>query len=504
MADDLRAALSWAAERPDQRANAYHLALSLAHLAFTRNLVGESQQRYEQAAALTDDPAGAAAALRCAANVAACRMRGDDAYRLWQAAAEVAQRAGDTAAAARDLATATTTYFRKSAAFAQLPPRDEATALLTKARELAGDDSTAQAAVALADCAALGYAFFAEQAEPKTAVSEMTALAERAVELARRLDDPLTECAALFALTGAQRRAGDTFAAAATARRRVDLLHSVPVTPGIADELIDALLIATATSIGVGDLPAARRWGQQLRDLPPLAEVGHVATSRLLMADALAGHATDVIAASGRFLDAWTQAGRPRARSFGPVAAAVAMVHCLRGDQAAQAQWLAIIDQMGVTPKDRAGYGPTFDAIALLHHGQATLALERLDTQADEPNLWLTGILLHWHVALRAEAAVLAGHPDATHHLAAARPIVTGNPIASAILDRAAALLDDDHERLLATATAFETADCPYQRARTLILAGRDTASSNNTSTPANSSGSRRNSSGKIASHNVG
>jgi predicted ATPase len=475
VADDLRAALSWATERPDRRAaDAYHLALSLARLAFTRNLIGESQQRYEQAAALTDDPAGAAAALRSAANVAACRMRGDDAYRLWLAAADVAQRAGDTPSAARDLATATTTYFRKSGAFAQLPPRDEPIALLGRARELTGDDLPAQAAVALADCAATAYTFFAEQTERKTTASEMTALAERAVELARRLDDPLAECAALFALTGAQRRAGDTFAAAATARRRVDLLQSAPLTPGVADELIDALLIATATSIGVGDLPAARRWGRQLRDLPPLAEVGHVATSRLLMADALAGHATDVIAASGRFLDGWTQAGRPPARNFGPVAAAVAMIHGLRGDQAAQAEWLAILDQLGVTPADRAGYSPTFDAITLLHHGQSTLALERLDTP------WLTGILLHWHVALRAEAAVLAGHADATHHLATAYPIVGGNPIATAILDRATALLDDDHERVLATAAAFEIAGCPYQRARTLILAGRDTASTGN------------------------
>ena len=473
VADDLRAALSWAAAWPDQRAGAYRLALSLAHLAFTRNLIGESQQRYEQAATLTDDPAPAAAALRCAANVAACRMRGDDAYRLWQAAADVAQRAGDAAAAGRDLATATTTYFRKAGIFAQLPSRDEVTALLTRAHELAGDDPAAQAAVALADCAARGYAFFAEQADRETAASRMAALAERAVELARRLDDPLAECAALFALTGAQRRAGDTFAAAATAGRRVALLDSVPVTPSTADELIDALLIATATSIGVGDLPAARRWGRQLRDLPPLAEVGHVATSRLLMADALAGYATDVIAASSRFLDAWTQEGRPRSRSFGPVAAAVAMIHGLRDDQAAEAGWLAIIEQLGVTPEDRSGYSPTFDAITLLHHGQATLALERLD----EPNAWLTGILLHWHVALRAEAAVLAGHADATRHLADARPTVAGNPIATAILDRAAALLDGDHERLLATATAFETAGCPYQRARTLILAGGDTAS---------------------------
>jgi hypothetical protein len=235
----------------------------------------------------------------------------------------------------------------------------------------------------------------------------------------------------------------------------------VPVTPATAFELIDALLIATATSIGVGDLPAARQWGRQLRDLPLLAEVGHVATSRLLLADALAGHATDVILASRRFLDAWTQAGHPRAPSFGPAAAAVAMIHGLRGDHAARDNWLAIIDQLGVTPERRSGYSPTFDAIALLHHRDAALALERLGTQTNEPNKWLTGIWLHWQIALRAEAAVLARHSDANHHLAAAQPIVAGNPIASAILDRAAALLDDDHERLLATAAAFETAGCP-------------------------------------------
>jgi predicted ATPase/DNA-binding CsgD family transcriptional regulator len=480
VADDIRAALGWAAEQPEHQMEARDLALSLADLAFARNLAGEAQRRYEQAAGLTDDPAAAAAALRCAANVAECRMRGDDTYRLWQAAADAAQRAGDTAAAARDLATATTTYYRMSGVFARLPSPDEAAALLTRSRELVGDDLAGQAAVVLAECGALGDAFFAEEAEPKTTASETTALAERAVELARRLDDPLAECAALDALTGAQHRAGDTFAAAATARHRVSLLRSVPVTAGTASELTDALLMATETSIGVGDLPAARQWGRQLRDLPLLAEVGHFATSRLLVADALAGHASDVILASRRFLDAWTQAGHPRAPSLGPAAAAVAMIHGLRDDETARAEWLAIVDQLGVTPERRSGYSPTFDAIALLHHGHATLALERLGTQTDEPNKWLTWIWLHWHIALRAEAAVLAGHPDANRHLAAARPVVAGNPIATAILDRAAALLDDDHERLLTTAAAFEAAGCPYQRARTLILAGGDTASTGN------------------------
>jgi hypothetical protein len=103
VADDLRAALGWAAGQPDHRGDAYQLALSLAELAFGRNLAGESQQRYEQAATLTDDLAAASSALRSAAAVAGCRSLGDDMYRLHRAAADAARRDGDTAGAARDL-----------------------------------------------------------------------------------------------------------------------------------------------------------------------------------------------------------------------------------------------------------------------------------------------------------------------------------------------------------------------------------------------------------------
>ncbi|WP_433238555.1 ATP-binding protein [Streptosporangium sp. CA-135522] len=64
VADDLRAALAWAADQPEQRTDAYHLARCLAELTFTRHLIGESQGRYEQAAALADDPAAGASMLR--------------------------------------------------------------------------------------------------------------------------------------------------------------------------------------------------------------------------------------------------------------------------------------------------------------------------------------------------------------------------------------------------------------------------------------------------------
>ncbi|WP_285778877.1 hypothetical protein [Microtetraspora sp. NBRC 13810] len=65
-----------------------------------------------------------------------------------------------------------------------------------------------------------------------------------------------------------------------------------------------------------------------------------------------------------------------------------------------------------------------------------------------------------------------AGSSDAGDRLAEARTVVAGNPVATAIVERAQALLDNDRERLLATADAFDTAGCRYQSARTLVLAG--------------------------------
>ncbi|XVQ89928.1 hypothetical protein ACQP2K_21680 [Microbispora siamensis] len=148
--------------------------------------------------------------------------------------------------------------------FVRIPPREEALALTTEARELPGDDPAAQAAVALAEAGVLTDAFGAAQGPPGNAVPETIARAERAVELARRTGDPLAESAALDALTGAQSWAGDTFATAATARRRITLLASLPISPAGTHELIDALGIVAEAGLGAGDVPGARRWARQL------------------------------------------------------------------------------------------------------------------------------------------------------------------------------------------------------------------------------------------------
>jgi predicted ATPase/DNA-binding CsgD family transcriptional regulator len=463
VADDLRAALGWAADRPA----GFDLAAGLAKLTFDRTLVGESQQRYEQAAALAAGPAAAASMLRQAAAVAGCRMRGDDMYRLHREAAAAAREAGDPAAAAADLATAATGTYRFWSKFARLPERDEVIALVTEARDLAADDPAARAAVALAEAGVLADAFGAAQGAADNAVPETVARAELAVDLARRTGDPLAESAALDALTGARSWAGDTFGAAAMARHRIELLTPVPDGPAGTHELIDALGMAAESALGAGDLPAARRWARQLAGHPLLAEVGHRATTWLLMTGALAGDVEEVRAAGGRFLDSWQRAGRPARSVLGPAAAGAALIADLSGAEDDCREWTGVLAQLGDLPGREHGYGAVFDAIGLLHHGRPGEALERLSPAPAEVWKWVTWIWLHWYVALGAEAAVLAGHPRAGDRVADARAVVAGNPVAEAIVERAAALLAGDRDRLPEVVRAFEAAGCRYQAGRT-------------------------------------
>ncbi len=503
VADELRAALAWAQSRPEQRADAHRLARDTAELAFTRHLIGESQQRYEQAAALADTPADTASMLRHAAAVAACRLHGDDLYRLHREAADVARRAGDTAAAARDLAAAVSNAYRFSSKFVRTLPPQEADALITEAQERAGADPAARAAVALAeagraltsaigaapgtgDAGDTGSAGSAGEASPEaaraaggcggTTVQEAIASAERAVELAHLTRDRLAESAALDTLAGALSWAGDAFAAAATARRRVELVVSAPDGPAATHELIEALGEAAEAALGVGDLPGARRWARRLAQHPQLAEVGHRATGRLLVAAALTGDAEEALTTGLRFRDAWQRAGSPARAVLGPPAAAMATIHGLRDDKEAHREWSALLAQVDPSPWNTCGYGAVFDAILMLHQGRPRAALERTAPEPAQVRQWTTWIWLHWYVALRAEASVLAAAPDAAARLVEARTAVAGNPVATALVERAAALLDGDGDRLTAAADAFDAAGCRYQSARTLILAGGEHA----------------------------
>jgi predicted ATPase/DNA-binding CsgD family transcriptional regulator len=463
--DDLRSALGWAAERPDYQATAHELALVLARVTFARGFLAESQQRYEQAAKLTDDPAAVADGLSYAADAAMCRFFGLDALRLRRAAARAALEADDKARAARYLAESATMINRAPGMLSPVPPPEEVDELIAAARDLAGDDFAAQAAIRVAEV------FRAE-----AGISELAEVpvAEDAIRLARQAGDLLTESAALDALTSVQAGLGMVMDAARSAHRRLEVLAPLSLDATVANEMLDALHMATETSISAGDLGAARQSAERIRDLHVISEEGHLATARLIVTDAMAGNVNAVRIGAVRFREGWEQAGRPRTSNLGMAAAAVAMAYGLAGDDDARADWLAVVDALGVSPERLAGYGATFDAIVFLHRDQNVEAFGRMAAEPTELRRWITGLWRQWYAALKAEAAVLARQPDAGERLGQARAIAAGNPIATAIVDRADALLNDNRDAVLATAAAFAAAGCPYQQARSLVLAGGD------------------------------
>jgi predicted ATPase/DNA-binding CsgD family transcriptional regulator len=437
LADELRAALDWAAARPDQREGGHRLAVRLAELCFARGLPGEAQRRYEQAAALAADDLEAASALRDAASAAEIRHFGGEAIRLHRACAGAALRTGDRPRAAYHLAQVAELVNRApglmpEAASIGVPP------LLAEAAALAGGDPAAEARVVIAE------GLHGSRLDPVCAE-----LAERGITLARRAGDPLAESAALDLLTSIELVRGDIRGAAVSARRRIMLLAPLrrrPIACGL--ELFDAYQMAAETAIAVGDLTAAREFAENLRDLPFYREEGHLATARLLVVTALAGDWEETAAFGERFLEGWERAGRPRAGNLNRGPYAVAAVCGLRGDDAGRAQWLSVVDAL-VTPTlpiSEIHHGEFFDAMVLLHGGQPQEALTLLATPPEDLRAWYNSIWRPWYAALWAEAAVLAGDP--------------------------AALASGDRDGMLAAAERLSAAGCRYQWARTLVLAG--------------------------------
>jgi predicted ATPase/DNA-binding CsgD family transcriptional regulator len=453
--DELRAALAWAAAGdPGHRPEAYRLALGLAGLSFTRGWPGESQRRYEQAAGLAADRLAAADALRCAAGAAESRHVGGDALRLRRAAADAAVSAGDRPAAAGDLARTAELINRGPGLLATPPAAGAVAALIAEARALAGDDLAARARLLTAE------AFAAGDTDPAG-----VELVERALTLARRVGDPLIESAALDHLTSVHLNRGDVRAAAATALRRTELLAPIRMTAASALEFFDAYGMADHCAVAAGDLRAARGHAERLRDLPFYRGEGHLATRRLLVVTALAGDWAETVTLAERFREGWELAGRPLAGNLGSGAYAAATVHGLRGDDAARAEWLAVVAALDTPGRSLADlhFGRFFDALLLLHRGRPGAAVRVLRTPPEQVREWYDSVWCPWYAALWAEAAALGGQADAADRIERARGLAAGNPVATAVLDRTAALAAGDRGRLAAAAAALEDAGCRYQ-----------------------------------------
>ena len=466
VADDLRAGLGWAAGQPHVRVDAHELAVRLAELTFARGMPSEAQRRYEEAAALAVDPADAAHALHLGAAVAWGRAAGNEALRLHRASAEAARRAGDRRRAAVELATAAGLVVQAPGVMSEPAPLGEQRALLDEASTLAFGDPYVEAAM-------LNVVGFHDEDDPLSAE-----LIERAVELAGRVGDARLESSTLDSLTAVQLIRGDFEGAAATVRRRLELLTPRAHEVEMAWEYTDALHMASMVSLAAGNLEAARHYAQQRRELPFFREMDHLAVVWLLTTAAVAGEFDEAVDLALQFRRGWIEAGRPAMSGFAFGPAAAAMVFGIRGDDEARREWLVILTEMrravSAPSEDTPAYVRIFDGLVALHLGEFGDALTRLARRPESFGHWLwpAGVWRQWYAALWAEVAVLAELADRRERLERARFIVGHNPIASAIIDRADALDTGDADRILAAADALDAAGCRYQHARTLVFAG--------------------------------
>jgi predicted ATPase/DNA-binding CsgD family transcriptional regulator len=458
VADDVAAALAWSSSGD--------LAADLAGLLFLRGRPAQAQQRYEQAAEFAGPAAARAGYLRLAAGAAASRFAGDEALRLLRASADAAIADGDRPGAALDLARMAMYISRAPGIMATPHPRIESADLIAEARALAGGSPHVEAAVAVADFGDLTLDG-----------------GRRAVDLAEQAGDGILLSIGLDRLTFICSNEGDIAEAVRLARRRLDLLETLPIGPLSGFEYGDGHLTAAEIDLGAGDLAGAAAHAEALAGLPFYRDEDHVAISRRLLVDALAGRFDDVLRAAERFRAGWERAGRPVASNLARTSYAVAMVHGLRREDERRAAWLRLTADLGGTPEQLNGYQlgwpAVFDALLALDRDDPAAAVRRLAADIDDPELCRSmggGPWRPWYAALWAEAAVLDHHPDAAVRLRRSRTVTRDNPIASAIVERAAAIAGGDPDTLARLAVTFAHLGCLYQQARTGRLASSGTS----------------------------
>jgi predicted ATPase len=462
---EARQALPRVRHLPEQREPAYAVSWLLAELSFGRGRPGESQRRYELAAELAPDETARTSALRMAAGAAEARQFGNEALRLRELAAESALRAGDRTGAGMELARAAELIRRGPGIIGVLPSPADLARLLDRARPLVQGDAAAESRLLTAE---------AFDHDERDAVTQE--LVDRAIELALTAGDRLAESAALDMQTSIHTAHAQLDAAVACAVRRTELLAPLPMTAATALEYFDAFQMASLCALSAGDLRAAHRLGEGLCDLPFYREEDHLGTSRLITVGLLSGSWDEAAELSVRFRAGWERAGRPIAGNLRPAPYAAATIHALRGEESARAQWMEVVDTL-VTPGrplSQQHFGEFFDALVLLHRGQPAEAVALLATPPEEFLSHFAGMWRAWYTSTWVEAAVLAELPDAAERLERAVPMVVGNPIAEAVVRRAAGLAagDDGRADIAGAAAALRPLGARYHWARTLVMLG--------------------------------
>ena len=460
-ADDVRAAIGWAAEHRIDAAVA-DLAEPLAQLLLLRGQLAEAQRRYEQAARHALAGQDRVRLLRLAAGAAAARVTGNDTLRLLDEATTAALAIGDRDGAAAARAWMVIYLNMMSGIMAVRPTAEEGARWLADARRYATGSPAVEAAIGVAFASGL------PDTDP-----DSTELATRARVLARDAQEPLVESVALDQLCAVFLARGDLSGAIEVVRRRGEVLEPLPLDASTAYQFNDFLLMAAEIHLAAGDLTEAGRYADRLAGLATYREQSHLATSRRIKVDAMAGDLDRAAEQGEQFLAAWERAGRPIAGTLNVTTYALAMVHALRGDDEARHTWTEVTLALTADPERlhgcRTGFAPTFDGLVALDRDQPEVALARLSADVDDREVWgawIMGLWRPWYAALWVEAAVLAGHPDVADRLRRGAAATRENPIAAAIVRRADACSRGDHTDVATFPGTFAALGCHYQERR--------------------------------------
>ena len=158
----------------------------------------------------------------------------------------------------------------------------------------------------------------------------------------------------------------------------------------------------------------AHRLGEALCDLPFYREEDHLATSRLIVVGLLSGAWDEAIELSELF-----RAGLGAGRSTRSPATCAPRrtppppcTHCA-GDDEARESWTEVVQTLRTPGRTLVmiHFGEFFDALVLLHRGQADDAVELLADAPEEFVNHYNGMWRAWYASVWGEAAVLAGRP---------------------------------------------------------------------------------------------
>ena len=441
------AAAEWCAGPGANAALAHELWRTLAGDYFRAGRLRDAQGAHERDATVATGLARADA-LTDAAAVARCRVLGEEATRLDLLAVEALFGAGADSAAAEALARVADHAVRFAGMFAAPLPSSEVDAILGRARHHAGNDRLANAALAVARV----------QTSSREA-TDPVARSRAAFEQAERAGAVHWIGGALDALCVALVETGQVAEAAELSLQRAERTLATD-DPRLALEVKDALHTGTQILTGAGRLADAQQLAERHLRMPWLRTETDLASEEMFLPAALSGEWSAALDRCEGYLAAWQRAGRPIAPGRAMAPLAVALIHRLRGDEREHARWRGAASMMGGHGSPSA-YEALFAAVGLLHDGDPVGAIESLKP----PQSGFYGRLIRaWSIALRFEAEVLLG-------AATAEPALEPNPVATLIVARAAALRSADTAAALATRDGFAQLGCPYQAARTLLLA---------------------------------